>query len=41
MPEKSTGPESIWAALDSLGAERIGHGIAAAQDDELMRTPGR
>ena len=33
---ESTGPESIWAAL-RLGAERIGHGIAAARDEELMR----
>jgi len=33
---ESAGPESIWAALD-LGAERIGHGIAAARDEELMR----
>ncbi|MGA7240038.1 MAG: adenosine deaminase [Bryobacteraceae bacterium] len=32
---ESMGPESIWAALD-LGAERIGHGIAAAQDPDLM-----
>jgi aminodeoxyfutalosine deaminase len=33
---ESMGPESIWAALN-LGAERIGHGIAAARDPELMR----
>jgi adenosine deaminase/aminodeoxyfutalosine deaminase len=33
---ESMGPESIWAALE-LGAERIGHGIAAAQDERLMR----
>ncbi len=33
---ESTGPESIWEALDLLGAERIGHGIAAAQDEALL-----
>ncbi len=33
---ESMGPESVWAAL-RLGASRIGHGIAAAQDPELMR----
>jgi adenosine deaminase/aminodeoxyfutalosine deaminase len=33
---ESIGPESIWAALE-LGAERIGHGIAAARDEALMR----
>jgi aminodeoxyfutalosine deaminase len=33
---ESMGPESIRAAL-ALGAERIGHGIAAARDEELMR----
>ena len=32
---ESMGPESIWAAL-RLGAERIGHGIAAARDPALM-----
>lgn len=29
------GPESIWGALN-LGAERIGHGLTAYQDPELM-----
>jgi adenosine deaminase/aminodeoxyfutalosine deaminase len=32
---ESIGPESIWAAL-TLGAERIGHGIAAIHDPKLM-----
>lgn len=33
---ESTGPESVWAAIQQLGAERIGHGIAAASDPRLM-----
>ena len=32
---ESMGPDSVWAAL-KIGAERIGHGIAAAQDEALM-----
>jgi adenosine deaminase len=33
---ESTGSETIWDALIDLGAERIGHGIAAAKDPRLM-----
>jgi aminodeoxyfutalosine deaminase len=32
---ESAGPESIWGALN-LGAERIGHGLTADQDPELI-----
>jgi aminodeoxyfutalosine deaminase len=33
---ETTGPETIWDALRDLGAERIGHGISAARDPQLM-----
>jgi aminodeoxyfutalosine deaminase len=32
---ESAGPESIWGALN-LKAERIGHGLTAGQDEELI-----
>ena len=33
---ESTGPETIWDAIRDLGAERIGHGIAAIHDPALV-----
>ncbi|MGI8553715.1 MAG: adenosine deaminase family protein, partial [Dehalococcoidia bacterium] len=30
------GPESIWGAIRTLGAERIDHGVRAIEDPELM-----
>jgi adenosine deaminase/aminodeoxyfutalosine deaminase len=32
---ESAGPESIWGALN-IGAERLGHGLTAQFDEELM-----
>jgi aminodeoxyfutalosine deaminase len=32
---ENTGPQSIWAAVN-IGAERIGHALSAAQDDDLI-----
>lgn len=33
---EAAGPESIWQAIRTLGARRIGHALAAAQDEKLM-----
>lgn len=33
---EADGPQSIWNAINLLGATRIGHGVAAIQDEELM-----
>ena len=38
---ETTGPETVWAALRHLGAERIGHGIAAAAGPRAGGPPGR
>lgn len=33
---EADGPQSIWKAIELLGATRIGHGVAATADDKLM-----
>ncbi|MGH4035376.1 adenosine deaminase [Actinomycetota bacterium Odt1-20B] len=33
---ETTGPETVWDALNDLRAERIGHGTSAARDPKLL-----
>lgn len=33
---EADGPQSVWNAIEMLGATRIGHGVAATQDKALM-----
>jgi adenosine deaminase len=33
---EAAGPESVWHAIEKLGATRIGHGVACVQDQKLM-----
>ena len=35
---ESAGAQSIWQAIDQLGAQRIGHGIQAVKDERLLKT---
>jgi adenosine deaminase len=33
---EESGPDSIWQAIEELGAERIGHGVSAIRDPQLV-----
>ncbi|KAB8187314.1 adenosine deaminase [Microbispora catharanthi] len=38
---EAAGPESVWEAIDVLGARRIGHGVRSASDRALLDRLGR
>ncbi len=38
---EDSGPENVWSAVDDLGVERIGHGVSAAKDRELLKRLAR
>jgi adenosine deaminase len=38
---EDSGPENVWSAVDDLGVERIGHGVAAGRDRELLKRLAR
>ncbi|WP_406863416.1 adenosine deaminase [Streptomyces sp. HUAS MG47] len=33
---ETTGPETVWDALNDLGAQRIGHGTSSVRDEKLL-----
>lgn len=38
---EGAGPESVWEAIDVLGARRVGHGVRSIADPELVRRLAR
>lgn len=34
---EDSGPEAIWDVIRNLGVQRVGHGISAVQDEELIK----